>query len=84
MSSTVVVDNIADLLPSIIQGLSGQKIEIVTSIFVKYGRVGAEDVIIEILGSKVAVILLGERPGLVSSESLSAYMTYGGHIRSGL
>ena len=80
LSSTAVVANIADLLPSIIQGLSGQKIEIGTPIFVKYGRVGAEDAITEILGSKVTVILLGERPGLASSESLSAYMTYGGYV----
>lgn len=46
----------------------------------KYGRIGAEDAITGILGSKVTVILLGERPGLASSESLSAYMTYGGYV----
>ena len=50
-----------------------------TPFFVKYGRVGSEDAVSEILGSKVTVVLLGERPGLVSSESLSAYMVYGGY-----
>ena len=32
------------------------------------------------LGSKVTVILLGERPGLATGESMSAYMTYGGYV----
>ena len=32
--------------------------------FIKYGRVGAMDAVTEALGSKVTVILLGERPGL--------------------
>lgn len=80
LSSTAVDANMEDLLPALLQGLSAEKINVGTPIFVKYGRVGAMDSITEILGSKVTVILLGERPGLASGESLSAYMTYGGYV----
>ena len=38
------------------------------------------DAVTEALGSKVTVILLGERPGLATGESMSAYMTYGGYV----
>ncbi len=80
LSSTAVTANMNDLLPSLLQGLSALKLNVGTTIFVKYGRVGSMDSVAEALGSKVTVILLGERPGLTSSESLSAYMTYGGYI----
>lgn len=79
LSSTAVAANLADLLPAIMQGLSLNHVNVGTPFFVKYGRVGSEDAVSEILGSKVTVVLLGERPGLVSSESLSAYMVYGGY-----
>ena len=80
LSSTAVAANLGDLLPAILQGLNMNHVNVGTPFFVKYGRVGAEDAVTEILGSKVTVILLGERPGLASSESLSAYMTYGGYV----
>ena len=32
------------------------------------------------VGAKVTVILVGERPGLATSQSMSAYMTYGGYV----
>ena len=38
------------------------------------------DAVTAALGSKVTVILLGERPGLATGESMSAYMTYGGYV----
>ena len=79
LSSASVAANIGDLLPAILQGLESYRIDVGTPFFVKYGRVGSEDAVSEILGSKVTVVLLGERPGLVSSESLSAYMVYGGY-----
>lgn len=80
LSSTSVVANVRDILPAIMQGLKVAGIEAGTPFFIKHGRVGAMDAISEALGSKVTVILLGERPGLASGESMSAYMTYGGYV----
>lgn len=80
LSSTSIEANIRDVLPALMQGLHTYNIEAGTPFFVKFGRVGAMDAVTEALGSKVTVILLGERPGLATSESMSAYMTYGGHV----
>ena len=44
--------------------------------FLHYGRVKAEDLIGETLGSDVVLLLIGERPGLGQSESMSCYAVY--------
>ena len=80
LSSTSVSANIRDVLPAILQGLKSSGVTVGTPFFIKYGRVGAMDAVTEALGAKVTVILLGERPGLATGESMSAYMTYGGYI----
>lgn len=79
LSSTAVEANIPDLLPALMQGLKSQHIEAGTPFYVKYGRVGAMDEVAQALGAQVTVVLLGERPGLATGESLSAYMTYQGY-----
>ena len=43
---------------------------------IRYCRVGILNEIGELLRPKVAVLLIGERPGLATAESLSAYMAY--------
>jgi ethanolamine ammonia-lyase small subunit len=47
---------------------------------VKYSRIAIQDVIGEAAGAKFSMILLGERPGLGSGDSLSNYMIYGPKI----
>jgi len=80
LSSTAVEANIADVLPAILQGLSVAKLDVGTPFFVKYGRVRSMDTITEALGSKVTVVLLGERPGLATAESMSAYLSFEGRV----
>ena len=43
---------------------------------VEYCRVGVMNDVGELLQPKVVVLLIGERPGLATAESLSAYMAY--------
>ena len=43
---------------------------------IRYCRVGILNEIGELLDPRVAVLLIGERPGLATAESLSAYMAY--------
>lgn len=76
LSSAAVAANVADVLPGIIQGLKSYGIETGTAFFVKYGRVGVMDQISEITGADVTCVLIGERPGLITAESMSAYIAY--------
>lgn len=80
LSSAAVEANIPDLLPAMLQGLEGMGIKVGTPIFVQYGRVGIMDIIGEELKPEVAIILIGERPGLGTAESMSAYMGYNPRI----
>ncbi len=75
LSSAAMV-NIPDVIPAIKQGLKGYGIEVGAIPFVKYARVGIMDDIGQLLGSDVVCILIGERPGLATGESMSAYMGY--------
>lgn len=80
LSSTAIEANVKDVLPAIIQGLEGYGMKVGTPFFVKYGRVGAMDVISEALEADVTCVLIGERPGLITAESMSAYITYKGTV----
>ena len=76
LSSKAVEANVRDILPAILNGLESFGISTGTPFFVKYGRVGVEDEISELLDAEVVCVLLGERPGLSTAESMSAYLAY--------
>lgn len=80
LSSKAVEANVKSILPALIQGLEGYGISVGKPFFVKLGRVGAMDVISEEFGADVTCVLIGERPGLVTAESMSAYIAYKGTI----
>lgn len=76
LSSAAVAANTKDVLSGITQGLKASGINVGTPFFVKYGRVGAMDEISKITGADVTCVLIGERPGLITAESMSAYIAY--------
>jgi ethanolamine ammonia-lyase small subunit len=76
LSSKAIEANIKNILSAFMQGLGVYNIKLGTPVFVKYGRVGVMDVIGEELHAEAAIMFIGERPGLVTAESMSAYMVY--------
>ncbi len=80
LSSAAIEANAADCISAIQAGLKSYGLESGPVLFVKYCRVGASDHIGEITGAEVVCMLVGERPGLVTAESMSAYLTYRPHI----
>lgn len=76
LSSAAIEANIKEVIPSIKQGLKMYNLDFDNVIFVKYCRVPAMDKIGEISDADVVCLLVGERPGLVTAESMSAYVAY--------
>ncbi|MFC4436359.1 MULTISPECIES: ethanolamine ammonia-lyase subunit EutC [Natrialbaceae] len=77
LSSTAVEANVPELLAVLRDGLENRGISVGTPVFVEFGRVDVMDAVGEELGADCCVNLIGERPGLRTAESLSAYLVYG-------
>lgn len=76
LSSAAITANAMDCLEAIREGLKLKGIDPGTPIFVRYCRVGAGDAIGDVTGCELVCMLVGERPGLVTDKSMSAYLTY--------
>lgn len=76
LSSAAIESNIENIIPALKQGLKTHDLDFEQTIFVKYCRVPAMDKIGEITDADVVCLLVGERPGLVTAESMSAYIAY--------
>jgi ethanolamine ammonia-lyase small subunit len=76
LSSPAIDTNLTDIYGILTDGLIHKEISVGTPIFVRYGRVATMDYISEALGAEVTILLVGERPGLATGESMSAYIAY--------
>ena len=76
LSSAAIEANAMDCLQALREGLKLKGIDPGTPIFVRYCRVGAGDAIGDVTGCELVCMLVGERPGLVTDKSMSAYITY--------
>jgi ethanolamine ammonia-lyase small subunit len=76
LSVTAVAIQIPRLLPLLCDGARNRGWSVGSIFVIRYCRVGVLNEIGELLVPRVAVLLIGERPGLATAESLSAYMAY--------
>lgn len=81
LSGAAVAAQVPALLPVLQEHLRARGWSIGQTFVVRYCRVGIMNDIGDLLSPKVMVLLIGERPGLATAESLSAYMAY--HPRAG-
>jgi ethanolamine ammonia-lyase small subunit len=76
LSVSAVATQVPRLLPLLDEGAKVRAWTIGQIFLIRHCRVGILNEIGELLAPKVAVLLIGERPGLATAESLSAYMAY--------
>ena len=76
LSASAINTNLENVLLSLQQSLASLNLKTGTPFYIEQGRVGLMDDIGELLQPEVVVYLIGERPGLVSAESMSAYLCY--------
>ena len=79
LSSAAILANAMDCMKTIQDGLKIRGINCGAPIFVRYCRVGAGDAVGDVTGCELVCVLVGERPGLVTDKSMSAYITYKPH-----
>ena len=79
LSSAAILANAMDCKAAIEDGLRLKGIPVGKSVFVRFCRVGAGDAVGDVLDCEVVCVLVGERPGLVTDKSMSAYITYKPH-----
>lgn len=80
LSSTAVEANAETILGLLLDALRDRGLTVGTPFFVRFGRVAVEDQVAELVGAKVVCVLIGERPGLGSAESMSAYIAYNARV----
>ena len=76
LSVPAVAAQVPGLLPLICEGAEQRRWKIGRTFVIHHCRVGILNEIGELLKPRVAVLLIGERPGLATAESLSAYIAY--------
>jgi ethanolamine ammonia-lyase small subunit len=76
LSVTAVSTQVPPLLPMLAEKTRSRGWEMGNPFAIRYCRVGIMNDVGELLQPKVLVLLVGERPGLATAESLSAYMAY--------
>ncbi|MBZ5506690.1 MAG: ethanolamine ammonia-lyase subunit EutC [Acidobacteriia bacterium] len=76
LSVTAVSTQVPSLLPLIAEKARSRGWKLGQTFAVHYCRVGVMNDVGDLLKPKVVVLLIGERPGLATAESISAYMAY--------
>ena len=76
LSATAAMSNGPALVVALVPEFLKMGLDVLPVSIVRFGRVGLGDCIGEALKADVAVVLVGERPGLDTAESLGVYITY--------
>jgi ethanolamine ammonia-lyase small subunit len=76
LSGAAVSAQVPGIFPLLQQRARARGWSIGQSFVVRYCRVGIMNEIGDLLSPRILVLLIGERPGLATAESLSAYMAY--------
>jgi ethanolamine ammonia-lyase small subunit len=76
LSVTAIASQVPALVPLLCEGAKVRAWSVAQIFVVRHCRVGILNDVGKLLAPRVAVLLIGERPGLATAESLSAYMAH--------
>ena len=76
LSALAIGQNALPFLTRLFERLAPEKLAIAPICIVEQGRVAVGDEVGELLGAQVVLVLIGERPGLSSPDSLGLYLTW--------
>jgi ethanolamine ammonia-lyase small subunit len=76
LSAVACIGSGKALYEAVARACQARGLSVGTPVAARFARVWLEDEIGEQVGAKVAMILLGERPGLGTGDGLSAYVVY--------
>jgi len=76
LSALAVAQHAAPLLGALQRHLAVQRWSVAPLCIVRQGRVAIGDEVGELLGAKAVVVLIGERPGLSSPDSMGLYLSW--------
>ena len=79
LSSTAVDNHGLDFLQAVLAAFSTSALSLGPICLLNNARVAVADEIGHLLNARLAVIILGERPGLSAADSLGVYLTYQPH-----
>lgn len=76
LSALAISQNAAPFLIQLFERVGSEQLDIAPICIVEQGRVAVGDEVGELLGAQAVLVLIGERPGLSSPDSLGLYLTW--------
>jgi len=76
LSARALHENANAFLKEFVQDIKQSGLSLGPLVIARYARVALGDEVAEVLRARSVIMLIGERPGLASADSLSVYFTY--------
>jgi len=80
LSAMAIEQNISPFLKYLFECLPRKKIRLAPLVICNQGRVAIGDHIAQSVGAKTVMVLIGERPGLLSPDSMGMYLTFDARV----
>ncbi len=76
LSASAIDTNARPLTRAVVERLSARRLSIAPVVLASQARVALADPIAEIVGARISIVIIGERPGLSAADSVGVYVTY--------